>query len=318
MVVDYNYFCHAEPVNDSVQAIRSASRQLVRELHLLDGRVLCCNLPLSQCHLVIELDILGEATASDLGDRLVLEKSTMSRLVGTLVDKGLVRASRSQGDRRARNLSLTCEGKAQARKLSQHAHGQVASAMEFLSPQDEKMVLDGLARYATALRYARKSGEYPIRPIAQSDNQVVAGIIRAVMTEFGAVGDNYSIADAEVDNMFEAYPAPESAFFVVESSKGAVLGCGGMGPLKGTGADVCELRKMYFQPELRGTGMGSKLLRQILDAAREAGYRRCYLETIRAMEGARKLYQRHGFTALDGPLGNTGHTGCNQHMILEL
>ena len=91
-----------------------------------------------------------------------------------------------------------------------------------------------------------------------------------------------------------------------------------MGPLKGAEEDVCELRKMYFLPELRGTGMGSKLLRRILDSARQAGFQRCYLETIRAMEQARKLYTEFGFTPLDQPLGNTGHCACNQHMVLKL
>jgi len=47
-----------------------------------------------------------------------------------------------------------------------------------------------------------------IRPALRTDNPAVAGIIRDVMTEFGAVGRDYSISDPEVEAMFEAYPAP--------------------------------------------------------------------------------------------------------------
>jgi putative acetyltransferase len=158
---------------------------------------------------------------------------------------------------------------------------------------------------------------YRIRSIEKADNASVARIIREVMTEFGAVGCNYSIADPEVDAMYEAYPAPAAAFFVVET-EGRVLGCGGMGPLADGPADVCELRKMYFLPELRNTGMGTRLLALILDAARGAGYARCYLETLGSMNEARRLYLKHGFEAIDGPLGNTGHSGCNSWMIREL
>jgi putative acetyltransferase len=156
-----------------------------------------------------------------------------------------------------------------------------------------------------------------IRPTAAADNPAVARIIRAVMTEFGAVGCNFSISDPEVDAMHEAYPAPTAAFFVVEAD-GRVLGCGGMGPLAGGPVDVCELRKMYFLPELRGTGMGTKLLAVILEAAREAGYRRCYLETLGNMRAARRLYLKHGFEPIEAPLGNTGHSGCNAWMIRDL
>jgi putative acetyltransferase len=151
----------------------------------------------------------------------------------------------------------------------------------------------------------------------EADNPAVAAIIRNVMTEFGAVGENYSIADPEVDAMFEAYAGPDAAFFVVERD-GQVLGCGGMGPLQAGPADVCELRKMYFLPELRGAGMGTKLLDVILDAARQAGYRRCYLETLGSMTSARRLYLRHGFEPIDSPLGCTGHSGCNAWMIRDL
>ncbi|MCU0989122.1 MAG: GNAT family N-acetyltransferase [Xanthomonadales bacterium] len=156
-----------------------------------------------------------------------------------------------------------------------------------------------------------------VRPIRPGDNAAVAGIIRQVMTEYGAVGCNFSIADPEVDAMCEAYPAPEAAFYVVERD-GRVLGCGGMGPLTGGPPGVCELRKMYFLPELRGAGVGSRLLLLILDAARAAGYDRCYLESLGSMREARRLYLRHGFEVIDAPLGNTGHSGCNSWMVRDL
>ena len=159
--------------------------------------------------------------------------------------------------------------------------------------------------------------EFLIRPIRREDNAAVARIIRDVMTEFGAVGCSFSIADPEVDTMCDAYPAPAAAFYVVERG-GRVLGCGGMGPLVGGPPGVCELRKMYFLPELRGIGMGTRLLGLILDAARQAGYDRCYLESLGSMSDARRLYLKHGFRPLDAPLGNTGHSGCNSWMVRDL
>ena len=156
-----------------------------------------------------------------------------------------------------------------------------------------------------------------IRPIRQSDNPAVAQIIRQVMTEYGAVGCGFSIEDAEVDAMYEAYPSPHAAFFVIENNK-IVLGCGGMGPLRGGEPGVCELRKMYFRPELRGAGLGTRLLGIILDAARATGYSLCYLETLENMDEARRLYSKHGFRPIPHSLGNTGHSSCNRFMKLSL
>lgn len=156
-----------------------------------------------------------------------------------------------------------------------------------------------------------------IRSARPDDNVAVAAIIRQVMTEFGAVGCEYSISDSEVDAMYESYPAPGATFFVVESA-GTVLGCGGMGPLADGEPGICELRKMYFLPELRGTGMGSALLQTIIGSARQAGYSKCYLETLERMTGARRLYRKYGFRTLDAPMGNTGHSGCNTWMAMDL
>ena len=86
---------------------------------------------------------------------------------------------------------------------------------------------------------------FQLRPIEQTDNSQVAKIIRTVMTEYGAVGDGFSIQDPEVDHMFEAYQDPRAIYLVLVSN-GQVLGCGGIAPLKGGDADTCELKKMYF------------------------------------------------------------------------
>ncbi len=158
---------------------------------------------------------------------------------------------------------------------------------------------------------------HQIRLIRPQDNPAVAQIIRQVMTEFGAVGCGFSIEDTEVESMFEAYPAPDSAFFVIERD-GRLLGCGGVGPLAGGEPGVCELRKMYFLRELRGSGLGTRLLRILLDAARDAGYTSCYLETMDNMSQARQLYLKHGFKLIESPLGNTGHGSCNRFMAMDL
>ena len=164
---------------------------------------------------------------------------------------------------------------------------------------------------------AQTAAEVKIRPIRKSDILAVANIIRDVMTEFGAVGCGYSINDAEVDDMYTAYSPEGSEFYVLELG-GEILGCGGFAPLTDGDKEVCELRKMYFLPQLRGTGMGRTLLKLCLKRANLCGYRRCYLETMDGMEQARKLYEQSGFQYLDKPMGNTGHTSCGTWMVKHM
>lgn len=157
-----------------------------------------------------------------------------------------------------------------------------------------------------------------IRPIAPADDAAVARIIRTVMPEFGAVGGGFAILDPEVDHMARAYAQPRSAYFVAVDDAGEVLGGGGVAPLQGGAPGVCELRKMYFLEQARGQGAGEALLRRCLEAARGFGFTRCYLETLERMTAARKLYAKLGFGPLPGPLGSTGHHGCDNFYALDL
>ena len=161
------------------------------------------------------------------------------------------------------------------------------------------------------------STDYSIRPVTSADNATVAAIIREVMPEFGAGGPGFAIHDAEVDGMAEAYSIPRAAYFAVEAD-GRVLGCGGVAALAGGDADVCELRKMYFLPALRGRGAGRALIERCLAAARALGYRRCYLETLSGMDAAQALYLKTGFRRIDGPLGGTGHFSCDKFYLIDL
>ena len=156
-----------------------------------------------------------------------------------------------------------------------------------------------------------------LRPILASDDSIMASIIREVMPSFGACGDGFAINDPEVDWMSRAYAQPRHAYFVIERD-GRVLGGAGVAPLAGADASVCELRKMYFLPEARGMGAGTAIMARCLDAARGLGFRQCYLETLTGMDAAQRLYERSGFLRIDGPLGATGHGGCNTFYLRDL
>jgi putative acetyltransferase len=137
------------------------------------------------------------------------------------------------------------------------------------------------------------------------------------MTEFGAVGEGYSIMDPEVSRMSAAYADDRSAYFVIVRRR-EVLGGGGIGPLAGAPDDTCELRKMYFLPELRGRGMGRRLLDVCLAEARARRYRSCYLETLARMTTARAMYESAGFQPVARPMGHTGHFGCDAWYVKSL
>lgn len=156
-----------------------------------------------------------------------------------------------------------------------------------------------------------------IRLIKKEDNQAVAELIRSVFDEMEIPKVGTAYEDPYLDLMFEEYNKLKSAYFVVEN-EGKIVGCAGIAPLENGDPKISELQKMYFLPETRGLGIGSKMMETCLDEARNFGFEKCYIETMPFMHAAQKLYKKSGFEYLDAPMGNTGHCSCPVWMLKVL
>ncbi|HWM86120.1 MAG TPA: bifunctional helix-turn-helix transcriptional regulator/GNAT family N-acetyltransferase [Kofleriaceae bacterium] len=284
---------------------------------MLENRVSGSGVTNSQCHALIEIERQGVMAAGELAAVLNLDKSTTSRTVASLVRSGLVAARDDGGDRRRRPLALTAKGRRVLASLHGAVNEQVNGALALLGESERDTVLRGMELYAKALARRRAQQEFAIRPITRKDDPVVAGIVRAGLTEFGATGPGFAIHDPEVDSISAGYSAPGHGYWVLVR-RGQVVGGGGFAPLTGGEPGVCELRKMYFTPEARGVGMGARMLAHVLEEASRAGHRTCYLETLEAMVQARRLYESFGFRRIEGPMGATGHFGCDAWYLRDL
>lgn len=156
-----------------------------------------------------------------------------------------------------------------------------------------------------------------IRDIQQTDNPLLAVIVRDTLAEFGANHPNTVYYDPTTDTLYEVFRHPRSAYFVAELD-GEVVGGGGIFPTDGLADDTCELVKMYLLPKARGIGLGRTLIEKCIETAGEKGYKKIYLESMPELKQALQVYEKFGFKYLPGPMGNSGHTGCSLWMMKEL
>jgi putative acetyltransferase len=156
-----------------------------------------------------------------------------------------------------------------------------------------------------------------IRPIELADNTALAIIIRSSLAEFGANKPGTVFYDETTDHLFELFRQAGSAYFVAEE-EGLIRGGGGIYPTPGLPSNCCELVKMYLHHDARGKGIGWKLISLCLEKAREMGYTQVYLETMPELRQAVSVYEKFGFQYLEGPLGQSGHFGCDVWMLKDL
>jgi DNA-binding MarR family transcriptional regulator len=138
-----------------IDRIREASRRLVRELGFMRPTLAGTDLPPSAVHALIEIGARKSMTARELSDILVLEKSSISRMLRKLVERGEVVEGASAADGRAKPLSLTPKGRATLSRIDDFARRQVNAALGIMKAGAQRDLAANLGAYAEALRASR-------------------------------------------------------------------------------------------------------------------------------------------------------------------
>ncbi|MCW3092527.1 MAG: GCN5-related N-acetyltransferase [Ferruginibacter sp.] len=153
-----------------------------------------------------------------------------------------------------------------------------------------------------------------IREIEPPDNAALAQIIRSALAEFKANKPGTVYFDESTDHLHELFATGKGIYYVAVAD-GNVVGGAGIYHTDGLENDTVELVKMYLSPGARGKGIAKMLMKQCLEAAGNAGYKKVYIETMPELIVAIPMYEQFGFTYLVGPMGNSGHNGCTIWMI---
>ncbi len=155
------------------------------------------------------------------------------------------------------------------------------------------------------------------RPINKSDNRELAELIRKVFREFKIDKPGTVYFDPTTDDLYTLFRTPGSKYWIAEENHIMIGGCG-VFPTPGLPDGCAELVKLYLSESARGKGIGWKLMEKTFESAKQLGYKQLYLESLPELGRAISLYEKAGFKRLNGPLGNSGHFGCDIWMLKEL
>ena len=108
--------------------------------------------------------------------------------------------------------------------------------------------------------------------------------------EFAAILDEEHELD-DVDNFNQVYGGGRGIFLVVLDGD-RVVGTGAFKPFDG---QTAELKRLWLLEDYHGKGIGYKLVMQLFELARQAGYKRMILQTDILSVRAVGFYKRLGF-----------------------
>ena len=130
--------------------------------------------------------------------------------------------------------------------------------------------------------------------ILGADDHVELEQVRQFFRNYAAwlgVDLDYQNFGDEMASLPGAYAAPAGRLFFAEF-EGRPAGCVG---IRASSDGVCEMKRLYVEPELRGNGIGRQLALAAIKAAKALGYRKVMMDTLPAMRIAVKLYRELGF-----------------------
>lgn len=69
--------------------------------------------------------------------------------------------------------------------------------------------------------------------------------------------------------------------------------------LVNAGEGAAKLRLLFVEPQARGMGLATRLVEEAVDFARDAGYEKILLWTMKILDSARHIYKKVGFKVID-------------------
>jgi DNA-binding MarR family transcriptional regulator len=236
-----------------------------------------------------EIGLEGTEVRS-LRRRLGLDSGYASRVLRALQREGLILITASDDDRRVRLVRLTAVGRKERAELDLRADDV---AQGFLDPLTEPQRARLVAAMAEVERLLTPSMvTLDVEDASTPDAQwCIAQYFAELDARFDAGFDPSRSISASVKEL-----TPPDGLFVAARLRGRPVGCGA---LKFHQDGPAELKRMWVSKEIRGLGVGRRLLAELEAQVARAGGRVIRLETNRSLTEAIRLYRESGYREVE-------------------
>jgi MarR family transcriptional regulator, 2-MHQ and catechol-resistance regulon repressor len=141
------------------EALHRAVSELVRVYQFRDRDRICCyDISVTQCYALEALATDGPQRLGALAERMRLDKSTMSRVVQTLVRKGYAEQGTDKRDARAVAIAITRSGRKLYDKIEAELIEQQEAVLRGMDPSVRGDVAEVIRRLAKAAEARFVSG----------------------------------------------------------------------------------------------------------------------------------------------------------------
>lgn len=276
---------------DLVTEIRGFNRFYTNILGLLDQHIIDSGYSLTEARILFEISKTDVCTANQLCSLLDIDRSYMSKIINKFEKRGLINRSICNTDNRNIEIHMTEKGIEVFHTLNDRANKQIEDLISKLTIEDCEKLIIGIR---TVKKYFSKATkDIKIRPYQEQD---IAYVIDRQLSLYESerqftteIWKNYLTQG--VLSLVEKFNPERDCMLILECDNNA----SGCIAITHTDNNVAQLRYFFLEPELRGLGVGTRLLNTALEFCRQKKYSHVFLWTVSAQESARILYKNAGF-----------------------
>ncbi|WP_328330783.1 MarR family winged helix-turn-helix transcriptional regulator [Kribbella sp. NBC_00382] len=270
----------------SISDVRRFNRTVTQRIGALSDTYMARDRPLGQARVLWEIGPDG-CDVRSLRSRLDLDSGYLSRLLRILENDGLVEVEQNGDDGRVRTARLTAQGLKERTVLDQRSDDLAASILDPLSESQRARLITAMAEVERLL-IASTVTVGSIDPRHPDAKYCLQSYFDELGARFDAGFDHARTLSASTDEL-----TPPAGLLLVATLHSEPVGCGA---LKFHGDEPAEAKRMWVSPEIRGLGLGRRLLTELENHAAANGAPALRLETNRNLTEAIALYRAAGYT----------------------
>jgi DNA-binding MarR family transcriptional regulator/N-acetylglutamate synthase-like GNAT family acetyltransferase len=281
---------------DASAAIRRFNRFYTREIGVLDGNLLQSGFSLAEARILYELGQTPEMAATDIGEKLNLDRGYLSRMLQAFQRKRLISRKTDATDKRRSHLSLTEKGRTTFRQLDRRSSKAATGMIADLPPSAVNTLLAAMETIQGVLAKSNAAPDCILRRDRVGDLGHIASRQALIYEQEYGWDKTYEALAAKILSEFVGRNDAVNERAWIAESHGTILGSV---YLMKEDVETARLRLLYVEPQARGLGLGKKLVSECTVFARAAGYKRIVLWTQSTLTAARKLYVTEGYKLIN-------------------
>jgi DNA-binding MarR family transcriptional regulator/GNAT superfamily N-acetyltransferase len=273
-----------------IDSIRRFNRTVTQCVGALEDDYLSRNRSLGLSRVLWEITPDGSQVRV-LRSRLGLDSGYLSRQLRQLESAGLSTTGPAGDDGRVRTVRLTPAGAAERARLDRASDELAESILAPLSAGQRERLVAAMAEVERLLIASQVRIE-----VTDPHDSDARYCLRSYFEELARRFDSGFDPTRSISASDEEMTLP-NGLLLVASVQGAPVGCGALKLHHET--RIAEVKRMWSAPEMRGLGLGRRMLERLTGEAAARGMRTLRLETNQCLSEARRLYETAGFVEVD-------------------